>query len=345
MEHRSLGRTDIMVSRLGLGTMTFGAQNTEAEAFTLLDSAAAAGINFLDVAEMYPFPMTEKSFGATETIVGNWMKARGNRDRMVVATKIIGPGARFDFVRDGDGKHSRANLETAVEASLRRLGTDTIDLYYLHWPERPTNYFGRLGYVHDPEPFTPLEGILAVMAELIKAGKVRAFGVSNETAWGLMKYLSLAEAEGLPRVAGIQNPYSLLNRTFEVGLAEVAAREDCGLMAHSPLAFGALTAKYLDGRRPDGARYTLYPEFGRYFQPRCVAATEAYAGLARDHGLDPAQMALAYVASRPFVTSTLIGARSLEQLTTNLGSLDLELPADVVDGIEAIHRDNPNPAP
>jgi aryl-alcohol dehydrogenase-like predicted oxidoreductase len=246
-------------------------------------------------------------------------------------------------VRGGDHKHTRANIEKAVEDSLRRLKCECIDLYQLHWPDRKSNYFGRLGYGHvADDDFTPLIETLEGLSALVEAGKIRAVGVSNETPWGLMKYLSLDGAG--PRIASIQNPYSLVNRVFEIGLAEVSVREDCGLLGYSPLAFGALSGKYLGGARPEGARYTLFPEYARYFQARPQAATESYVALARDHGLDPSQMALAYAASRPFMTSVIIGVTSVEQLACNLASLDLTLSEDVLEGIEAIHAADPNPA-
>ena len=344
MDHSPLGRTGLDVSRICLGTMTFGSQNSSAEAEAILDRAADSGVNFIDLAEMYPFPATEEGFGVSESIVGAWMARRGNRDKMVIATKITGPGASFAFVRGGDHRHNRTNIEKAVDGSLKRLKCDCIDLYQLHWPERKSNYLGRLGYQHlDDDDFTPLEETLEALGAMVEAGKIRAIGLSNETPWGLMKYLSLDG--GGPRVASIQNPYSLINRVFEIGLAEVAMREDCGLLAYSPLAFGALSGKYLGGARPDGGRYTLFPQYGRYFQARPEAATGAYVALAREHGLDPCQMALAYVLSRPFLTSVIIGVTSIEQLECNLASLDVTLSDKVMEGIEAIHSADPNPAP
>jgi len=346
MRMNPLGRTGISVSEICLGTMTFGQQNSQDEAFAQMDMALDHGVNFFDTAEMYSFPAKAETQGRSEEIIGNWIKARGNRDKVVVATKITGPGAGFAHVRGGDTTLGRTQIRDAVEQSLKRLQVDTIDLYQTHWPERPANYFGKLGYEHsDGAEWTPLEETLDGMAREIEAGRVRAFGVSNETAWGLMRHAALADANGLPRAASIQNPYSLLCRTFEVGLAEVAIREDCGLLAYSPLGFGALTGKYLDGALPDGSRHKLYPQYGRYFQPNGIGATEEYVVLAREHGLDPAQMALAYVNSRRFLTSNIIGATTLDQLQTNLGSADVTLSAEVEKAIEAIHAANPNPAP
>ncbi len=344
MKYNQLGRTGITVSRTCLGTMTFGEQNSEEEAFRQLDRAVDAGINFFDTAEMYPIPARAETGGRTEEIVGRWINSRGNRDAIVLATKISGPG--WDHIRGGDVGFGRTQIREALDDNLRRLGTDHIDLYQLHWPDRKTNMFGRRGYTHDDSAaFTPLAEALDALSEQVAAGKIRAVGVSNETPWGVMGFLGLAEKDGLPRIASIQNPYSLLNRLFEVGLAEVAIREDCGLLAYSPLAMGTLSGKYLDGGKPPGARLTLFTHYQRYTKPPAIAATEAYAALARRHGLDPAQMALAYVNSRRFLTSTIIGATTMEQLESNLAAEDLTLGQEVIDGIEAIHENNPDPAP
>lgn len=346
MHYRPLGQTDLQVSAVCLGTMTFGEQNTEAQAHAQLDRALAAGINFVDTAEMYPVPPRAETQGRTEAYIGNWLARRGGRDRLVLATKVAGPGDWVSYLRPGEVRLDRRNIEAALEASLRRLRTDYVDLYQLHWPDRETNFFGRLGYQHNPEDRSvPLAETLEVLAELVRAGKVRQVGVSNETPWGLMRCLALAEQRGLPRMVSIQNPYSLLNRTFEIGLAEVALREQCGLLAYSPLAFGVLSGKYLGGTQPPAARLTLFERFNRYSNPEARRATADYVALAHRHGLDPAQMALAYVTTRPFVTSTIIGATSLEQLDTDIAGCLLDLPAEVVAEIEAIHTRQPNPAP
>lgn len=346
MRYATLGRTGIRVSRICLGTMTFGHQNTESDAQRQLDMAIDAGVNFLDTAEMYPFPSRAKTQGLTEIFIGNWMKARRNRDRVVVATKITGPGDRFTYIRGGNLRYTRDQVRAAVDGSLKRLQTDYIDLYQLHWPERATNFFGELGYRHvADDSSTPLAETLAALAEVVAAGKVRAIGVSNETPWGMMTLLALSEMHDLPRIASIQNSYNLLCRVFEIGLAEPAIREDCGLLAYSPLAFGALTGKYLNGRRPSGARLTLFPAFDRYFNTRAVGATEAYVALARRFGLDAVQMAIAFVYGQPFVTSVIIGATSPEQLAADLAAADLVLSSAVLEAIDKIHLDNPNPAP
>ena len=346
MKFNPLGRTGIEVSRICLGTMTFGEQNTEAEGHQQLDMAFDHGVNFIDTAEMYSFPSDPKTQGSTERIIGTWMKARGNRSGVVLATKITGPTGGLSHIRGGDLKFTRAQVAEAVDLSLRRLQTDYIDLYQTHWPERPANYFGRLDYDHDDGALsTPLEEQLEALGEQVKAGKVRAIGVSNETPWGLMKFLEISERTGLPRMAGIQNPYNLLCRTLETGLSEVAIREDCGLLAYSPLAFGALTGKYLNGQKPDDSRHHLFPQFTRYFKPNGIKATEAYVRLAREHGLDPAQMALAFVNSRRFLTATIIGATTTGQLAANLASEELVLADEVLEGIQAIHAEHANPAP
>ena len=345
MEYRKIGRTDLSVSALCLGSMTWGEQNSEQQGFEQIDCASAAGINFIDTAEMYPVPPRSGTYGATESIIGNYFKHRGTRADWVVASKIAGPGNGINYIRDGKPKHNRFHIVAAIDASLRRLQTDWIDLYQLHWPERPTNYFGQLGYQHQESEFTPLEDTLEVLAEQVRAGKIRHIGLSNETPWGVMRYLQLSESRGLPRMASIQNPYNLLNRTFEIGLAEIAQREACGLLAYSPMAFGLLSGKYTGGARPENARITLFSRFSRYTNPQAEAACQNYVALAQAHGLNPAQMALAFVTSRPFVTSNIIGATSLEQLRSNLASNDLILSAELLESIESIHRQQPNPAP
>lgn len=347
MQYRRLADTDIEISALCLGTMTFGEQNSEKEAFGQLDIALEAGVNFIDTAEIYPVPTRQQTQGETETIVGRWLSSRKNRDRVVLATKVAGPGRDWlPYIRGGDNRLDRGNIVAALEGSLQRLQTDVIDLYQLHWPDRRTNYFGQLGYRHvAPDDSVPLLQSLEVLAELVEAGRIRYIGVSNETPWGVMRLISHAEQLGLPRIVSVQNPYNLLNRTYETGLAEIGHREDIGLLAYSPLAFGVLTGKYLKGANPPGARLTLYPSYDRYSNPQAEKATHDYAVLARDYRLDPGQMALAFINSRPFLASTIIGATTTEQLRSNLASVDIALPDEVLEHIESIHQRHPNPAP
>lgn len=349
MDFRALGRTDIKVSLICLGTMTWGEQNTEADAHAQLDYALDRGINFIDAAEMYPVPPRAETQGRTERHIGTWLKARGNRDKVVIATKVAGRGGgpRGDFAwlrNDGQPPNlSRAQIMEAVDKSLARLQTDYIDLYQTHWPDRSTNNFGKAEYKYAEEETVAIAETVAALTDLVKAGKIRSFGVSNETPWGVAEHLRVAGSKGLEYVASIQNPYSLLNRWYEVGLAEFAHRESVGLLAYSPLAMGVLSGKYLGGAKPPGARLTLFSRFTRYSNPQVERATERYVALARQNGLDPAQMALAYVNTRPFVTANIIGATTMEQLKADIDSIDVKLSQEVLDGIEAIHRDQPNP--
>lgn len=347
MQYRPLGRTGLDVSLICLGTMTYGQQNTEAEGHEQMDLALDRGINFFDTAEMYSVPPKPETYGRTEEIIGTWFAARKNRDKVILATKAVGPGERFGHVRDGSPKFDAQNLTRAVDDSLTRLRTDYIDLYQLHWPERSVNSFGKLGYVHNvTETPTPIADQLAVLGGLVTAGKIRHVGLSNETPWGMMTFARIAEERGLPRVASVQNPYNLLNRSFEVGCAEVAIREDIGLLAYSPLAAGWLTGKYQGGVRPEGARMTLFPDnFSRYTNDAAQAANAEYVQIARDNGLEPAQMALAYVNTRRFTTSNIIGATKIEQLEANIASLDATLSENVLTAIEDVHRRISNPGP
>jgi len=346
MQYRRLGRTEIQVSAMCLGTMTYGEQNSEAEAHAQLDRAVSRGINFIDTAEMYPVPPKAETYGRTERFIGTWLKQRGGRDGLVIASKVAGPARDLVYLRGGTARLDRSNIDAALEGTLKRLQTDYLDLYQLHWPDRRTNTFGQLGYEHDPADHpVAIEETLQVLGDLVRAGKVRHIGLSNETPWGAMRFLHSTEVGQLPRPVSIQNPYSLLNRSFEIGLAEIAHRESLGLLAYSPLGFGVLTGKYLAGAKPSGARLTLFERFQRYRGRRAQAATEAYVGLALRQGLNPVQMALAYAASRPFVTSVIIGATTLEQLETDIAAIDLTLPQAVLAAIDEIHHDNPNPCP
>ncbi|ART63681.1 NADP(H)-dependent aldo-keto reductase [Kushneria marisflavi] len=345
MERRPLGDSGITVSRLCLGTMTFGEQNSEAQAHEQLDRAMAAGIDFIDTAEMYPVPPGGETQGRTEAYIGSWLKARGRRDDIVLASKVAGAGRGMEHLRGGP-KLSRTQIHQALDDSLKRLNTDYLDLYQLHWPDRPANYFGQLDYHHEEAPdATPLEETLSALKEAVDAGKIRTIGLSNETPWGTMTCLRLAETMNLPRVVSIQNPYNLLNRSYEIGMAEISHRENVGLLAYSPLAFGVLSGKYLGGVRPDGARLTLFDRFQRYNSTLAEEATWAYVDIARRFDLSPAQMALAWVNTRPFLTSNIIGATTLEQLDHNIASEGMTLSDEVIEAIEGVHKRLPNPCP
>lgn len=332
------------VSPLCLGTMTWGKQNTESEAHSQIDLALERGLNFMDTAEMYPVPPEAETQGLTEQYIGTWFKKTGKRDDWVLATKASGPGEWMAHIRGGP-RFTADHLIQAVDTSLQRLQTDYIDLYQLHWPDRNTNFFGQLGYTHNDAPETPIEESLEALDRLVASGKIKAIGLSNETPWGAMRFIQLAEKHGWPRIESIQNPYNLLNRTYEVGLAEVSHREDVALLPYSPLAFGALSGKYLNGQRPPKGRLTLFTRFSRYNNEQAVACTEAYVNLAREHGVDPVHLALQFVTTRPFVLSNIIGATTLEQLNTCIDSQSLELTDELLAGIEAIHARQPNPSP
>jgi aryl-alcohol dehydrogenase-like predicted oxidoreductase len=347
MPMRPLGKSGLSVSLICLGTMTFGQQNSEAEAHAQLDMAVDYGVNFIDTAELYAVPPRAETYGKTEAYLGTWLQKPGNRDKVIIASKVAGPSSRLTWIRGGSHRLDRANIQAAVEASLQRLGIETLDLYQTHWPDRNANCFGELGYVHrESEEMTPIEETLVALSELVQAGKIRYVGVSNETPWGLMRYLQLADALNLPRVVSIQNPYSLLNRSFEVGLAEIAMREDVGLLAYSPLAFGQLSGKYLDAHAPAEARLRQFGNhFTRYNAPHALEAVKRYVGLARQHGLSPSQMALAFVNQQPFVTSNIIGATTLDQLRENLDSVAVVLSQEVLSDIERIHQEFTYPCP
>ena len=348
MQYNTLGHSDLKVSQVSLGTMTFGEQNTAKEGFEQLDYAIDQGVNLIDTAELYAIPPCAETYGATERIIGEWIERRGKRDDFILASKIAGPGPDWvSHIRGGHSRFDAHNIDAALNDSLARLKTDYIDLYQLHWPERNTNFFGKLGFEAqaDESEMTPVYETLKALDKQVKAGKIRYIGLSNETPWGIMQFLQAAREFNLPAIVSVQNPYSLLNRTYEVGCAEISHREGVGLLAYSPLGFGVLSGKYLNDQKPPEARLTRWPHYARYNKPEGVAATEAYIELAEKYELDPAQMALAYVNSRPFVASTIIGATTMQQLKTNLGSSDLTLSDEVVEEIEAIHLRHPNPAP
>jgi len=346
MRYRPLGQTGIEVSELALGTMTFGEQNSERDSHRQLDVAMDLGINFIDTAEMYPVPPKSDTCGLSETYIGSWLKRRGRRDDIVLATKATGPGAHLPHIRGGKSEHNAQHLAEALEGSLKRLQTDYVDIYQLHWPDRATNTFGQLGYKPAQREEHPrIEATLRALADFIAAGKVRHIGLSNETPWGLMSFLGAAREFGLPRVASIQNPYNLLNRSFEVGLAEMADREQVGLLAYSPLGFGTLTGKYANGARPPGARLSLYDRFVRYTKEQGVAATSQYVDLARQFEIDPAHMAISFILSRRYVTSAITGATSEGQLRHNLESPQFPLSKELLKAIDNIHATVPNPCP
>lgn len=346
MQYHRIPHTALEVSELGLGTMTFGEQNSEADAHAQLDHAIAAGVNLIDTAELYPVPPRPETQGLTESYIGSWLKQRGGREKLIIASKVSGPVRGDDHNIRPQQALDRKNIREALNDSLTRLNTDYIDLYQLHWPQRQSNFFGKLNYRYtDDKPAVTLLETLEALNEQVRAGKIRYIGVSNETPWGVMRYLQLAEKHDLPRIVSIQNPYSLLNRSFEVGLAEVSQHEGVELLAYSSLAFGTLTGKYLNGAKPAGARNTLFSRFTRYNGPHTEQAIADYVALADRHGLDPAQMALAFVRQQPFVASTLLGATSIEQLRINLESLTVTLDEDVLSELEAIHQRFTFPAP
>ncbi len=344
MEYKRLGHSDLMVSALALGTMTFGEQNTEADAHSQLDLAVSRGVNFIDTAEMYPVAPRAETAHRTESYIGSWLKHQA-RDKLIVATKIAGPARGFSWIR-GSPRINREHITAAIDGSLRRLQTDYVDLYQIHWPDRYVPMFGANSYdVTQERDSTPVAEQLQVLAELVKAGKIRHIGLSNETPWGVSEFVRCAEQLGLPKIASIQNAYHLLNRSFESGLAEVCRHANVGLLAYSPLAFGWLTGKYITDPNAHG-RITLFPGFGqRYDKPNVPPATAEYIRIARDAGLSPAKMALAFARTRWFNSSVILGATTLEQLEENLDSAEITLSAEVLARIEAIHRQYPNPAP
>lgn len=346
MIYANLPHTDIEVSKICLGTMTWGNQNNQEEAFEQMDYAVEQGINFFDTAELYPIPANKDRYALTEKIIGNWFKKSGNRENIVLASKIAGKAEMSKFIRN-TGFTKDAIIE-AVNGSLERLQTDYIDLYQLHWPDRHTNYFGQRGYVHDITDHWEdnIHQILETLRDLVREGKIRHVGISNETPWGTMRYLEESKVHAtLPRMITVQNPYCLLNRVFEVGMAEISMREQVGLMAYSPLGFGVLSGKYLGDRIPPGSRLDLFPNYKRYSGTTAMEATQKYFELAQEHGLTLAQMSLAFVTSRPFVIGNIIGATSMRQLKENIGSVEVKLSDEVLQGIESIHQLMPNPAP
>ena len=345
MEYTTLPNTDIKVSKICLGTMTWGNQNTQADGFAQMDCAVEKGVNFFDTAELYPVPATKETQGRTSEIIGNWFKQRQNRGKVVLASKIAGPGDYTAHIRTTGFKGD--SIKQAIDLELKRLQTDYIDLYQLHWPERHTNTFGVRDF--KPSPKDPwidnFNEVLHELNALVKAGKIRAYGLSNEKSWGSMRYLEEVRKDKLPKISTIQNAYSLLNRVFEGDLAEISLRENMGLLAYSPLAFGVLSGKYIEGTAAKNARLNLFPRFARYSSEQATIATKAYLNLAKESGLSLTSMALAFVSGRPFVTSNIIGATTVEQLKENIDSINIKLNQDMLREINAIHSKIPNPSP
>ncbi len=346
MKYTTLGNTDIKVSKICLGTMTWGEQNSEAEGHEQMDYALDQGVNFWDTAEMYAVPGRAETQGATEKIIGTWFKKTSRRDEIILASKITGPSPGITWLRD-PMDFTKASIITALEGSLKRLQTDYLDLYQIHWPDRWTNFFGKRGFKYsakDPWEDNMLE-ILETMNDLVKEGKIRHFGVSNETPWGLQNYLKLSEIHDLPKVQSIQNSYNLLNRLFEVGIAEISVREKAGLLAYSPMAFGLLSGKYHRGEKPQNGRITLYQQMSRYNSLQCHDATQKYIDLASEWGMSAAQMSLAFVTDQPFVTANIIGATTMDQLKENIASIDICLSREQLKAIDEVQEMIPNPAP
>ena len=345
MKFKKLGNTDLDVSLICLGTMTWGEQNTQEEGFEQMDYAVEKNINFFDTAELYAIPPKEKTYGKTEEIIGNWFIKRKNRKKIILASKIAGPG--LSWIRGGGSQYSEKGIESALHDSLKRLKTDYIDLYQLHWPERNTNYFGKLDYKHkeNEKSWNSFENILKVLKKFIDQGKIRYIGLSNETPWGFSKFIQISKEHNFPKVVSVQNPYSLVNRTYEIGMSEISIREKCGLLVYYPLAAGALSGKYMNGQMPKNSRMSLFKGWERMINPLAMKAYEEYYKLAKENNITMVQLAQAFVNSRPFVTSNIIGATSMEQLKENIASINVTLNQDTLNKINLIHNNNPNPAP
>ena len=345
MKYKKLGTTDLNVSLICLGTMTWGTQNSEKDAFEQMDYSVSKGINFFDTAELYSVPPTAESYGKTETMIGNWFEKRKNREKIILASKIAGP--RCDWIRNGKNCYNEKNLGEAIDGSLKRLKTNYIDLYQLHWPERSTNCFGvrEFNINEEEKEWNSFETILQALDKYIKSGKIRHIGISNETPYGLSKYLELSNSKNLPRVMSVQNPYSLVNRTYEVGMSEISIREKCGLLVYYPLAAGALSGKYREGQMPKNSRMALFKGWERMINPLAMKAYDEYYKLAKDSNLTMVQLAQSFVNSRPFVTSNIIGATTMEQLKENIDAIDIELSDEIMNKINLIHNNNPNPSP
>lgn len=345
MDKVLLGESDLEVSKICLGTMTFGEQNTEAEGHSQLDYALERGINFIDTAELYPVMPRAETYTTTESIIGNWIKKTGRRDEIVLATKVAGPSKAMSWIRKGENNFDRKNIRAALEGSLKRLKTDYVDLYQLHWPSRNVPVFGQLFFKPENErPCVPIEETLEVLAELIDEGKIRYIGVSNESSWGVSEFIYCAQTMGLPRIVSIQNGYHLANRCFESGLDETCYRENVGMLAYSPLAFGQLTGKYVDNPQAKGRLTHFPPEWSpRYLRPRVIEATKRYMQIAKKHDMSMTQLALAWCYTRWFIASTIIGATSIEQLKYDIDAYSIKLSDDIVKEINEVHADFMNP--
>ena len=345
MKFKKLGNTNLDVSLICLGTMTWGTQNTEKEAFEQMDYALQQGVNFFDTAELYSVPPNAQSYGKTELMIGNWFKQRNNRDKIILASKIVGPGC--SWIRGGRNNYDVKKIGEAIEGSLKRLQTDYIDLYQLHWPERSTNYFGQRDFLTDNNEgeWNDFEKVLEALEKYIKSGKIRYIGMSNETPYGFSKYIEISKSKKLPRMMSVQNPYNLVNRTYEIGMAEISIREKCGLLVYYPLAAGALSGKYMDGQMPKNARMSLFKGWERMINPLAMKAYEEYYKLAKENNITMVQLAQAFVNSRPFVTSNIIGATSMDQLKENINSINIKLSDDIISEINKVNEEIPNPAP
>jgi aryl-alcohol dehydrogenase-like predicted oxidoreductase len=345
MKYTTVPNTEIKVSKICLGTMTFGEQNTEAEGHEQMDYALEKGVNFFDTAEMYSVPAREETYGSTEKILGTWFKKTGRREEVVLASKIAGPNPNFTYMRDKND-FSPASIKYALDSSLQRLQTEYIDLYQLHWPERKTNFFGQRGFKVQEDAWEDnIHAVLDTLGDFIKEGKIKHIGLSNETPWGIMRFLEESKHHHLPRIKTVQNPYSLLNRLFENGSAEICRREDVGLLAYSPMAFGILSGKFLTGEKHPNARINLFPQFARYNSAQCTEATKLYQEIARKNGLSLTELSLAFIEQQSFVTSTIIGATTMEQLKENIDTIEVSLSDDVLKSIDEVQAIIPDPAP
>ena len=346
MNYKKLGSTDVDVSTICLGTMTWGEQNSKADGFEQMDYAIDNGVNFWDTAEIYAIPMREETYGETENIIGEWFKKTKKRDKVILATKVSGPTSK-EYIRGGGCSYDKKSMSEALEKSLKRMQTDYIDLYQLHWPERNTNFFGKQGYEHDSNEknWIAFEEILENLKKFVDAGKIRYVGLSNETAWGLAKCIELSKLKNLPKMMAVQNPYNLLNRTYEVGLAEISVREQSGLLAYSPLAFGYLTGKYRNNNMPKGSRIDLFKDFTRYNNENSIKAIEEYYKISQKFNLDFAQMSIKFCEIQPFVTSVIIGATTMQQLKTNVESVNVKLNNEIINEINEVQKIYPNPCP